>query len=124
MSASDQDKKRVIDLEDIDIPCTDSSDTALGASFTVAIPGSGASSCWTHSYRYEWSVIVMNDWVANHPGNPVRFRASRPNPIAYVAEHENTGDLEDSVTLTYPPWGFHAVSYYDIGILSFKCIIV
>jgi len=51
LSVSDQDKKRVIDLEDIDIPCTDSSDTALGASFTVTIPGSGASSCWTHSYR-------------------------------------------------------------------------
>ena len=110
MTPSDQEKKRVIDLSD-SIPCTDASDVALGAKFTVTIPGSSTPSCWTHSYQYEWSVMVMNDWVVNHPGNPQRHRESKPNPIAHVAEHENTsGNLEESVTLSYPPYGFHQVS--------------
>ena len=55
-----------------------------------------------------------NNWVANHPGNPKFFRESKPNPIADIAEHENTsGNPEDSVVLSFPPWGFHQWNFYN-----------
>lgn len=57
----------VIDIEDTDLECYDPQDNALGASFTVTMTD-GSLSCWTHTYENEWSVFVMNDWVANHPG--------------------------------------------------------
>ena len=107
MTPSEQESKRVVDIKDTSMGCTDTNDAALGASFTVTIPGSSTLSCWTHSYDREWSVFVMNDWAVNHPGNPKFYRESKPNPIADIAEQENTGDLEDSVTLNFPPWGFH-----------------
>lgn len=68
LSAFDQEKKRVIDLS-APIVCEYSQpDLAKEGTFTVTLPGTGASSCWTHSYRYEWSVFVMNDWTLYHPG--------------------------------------------------------
>ena len=101
----------VVDIE-ADMGCDDIDDAALGASFTVTM-SDGSSSCWTHSYYREWSCFVMNDWVSNHPGNPRFFRESKPNPIAHVAEHENTsGDLDASVVLQYPPWGFHTYNFH------------
>jgi hypothetical protein len=57
----------VIDIEDTDLACYDPNDDALGASFTVTL-SDGSLSCWTHTYPYEWSVFVANDWVSNHPG--------------------------------------------------------
>lgn len=57
----------VLDIENIDIGCSDPNDDALGASFTVTM-SDGSLSCWTHSYYREWSCFVMNDWVSNHPG--------------------------------------------------------
>lgn len=110
-TVSEQDKKLVIDLVDTSLGCTDATNDALGASFTVTIPGSDSPSCWTHTYEREWSVYTFNDWVVNHPGNPKRFRQSKPNPIAHVAEHENTGPGEDSVTLSFP--SFHWRNFHD-----------
>lgn len=62
--------KRVVDTTDGDwyelgnsqgnqLFCSDGSNVALGAQFTVTIPGSNNPSCWTHSYADEWSVFVM-----------------------------------------------------------------
>jgi cullin-associated NEDD8-dissociated protein 1 len=104
----DQGTKRVVDLPetpwDVNQRCTDSSNTATGKSFTVTLPGGGLS-CWTHSYPWEWSVLVMNNWVLNHPGNPSKFRASKVNPIAESADRDpNLGNLESSVTISYPSW--------------------
>jgi len=113
MPLGEQESKRVVDLKDTSMSCTDPNDASLGASFTVTIPGSSTLSCWTHSYYREWSVMVMNDWVVNHPGNPKFFRESKPNPIADVAEHENTLDVEDSVTLNFPPMGFHQWNFHN-----------
>ena len=103
---AEQESKRVIDLSTW-LGCTDTHDAALGGSFTVTIPGSGEKSCWEHSYRREWSVFVMNNWAVNHPGNYVKFANSEPNPIARVAEQEDTGNAEDRITLKFPPMSWH-----------------
>ena len=115
--AGDRGAKRVIDLPEtpwnVAQHCTDSNSAATGKSFTVTMPGGGLS-CWTHAYPFEWSVLVMNDWVLNHPGNPKYFSESRVNPIAAPAESEiSVADLESSVTLSYPPWDFHKGNFHD-----------
>jgi cullin-associated NEDD8-dissociated protein 1 len=47
-------------------------------------------------------------------GNPRFFKESKPNPIAYPAEHENTsGNLEESVTLSFPSWTFHQYNFHN-----------
>ncbi|KAL7501904.1 hypothetical protein ACHAXN_000111, partial [Cyclotella atomus] len=103
----------VIDIKETDMNCDDPNDDALGASFTVTL-NNGSLSCWTHTYPHEWSVFVVNDWVSNHPGNAKYFRDSKPNPIAYPAEHENaSGNLEESITLNFPPWRFHQQNWHD-----------
>lgn len=66
---SDPSAAIVIDIEDTSMGCTDNNDDSLGGSFSVTIPG-GSQACFTHSYQYEYSVFVMNDWAVNHPGNP------------------------------------------------------
>eukprot|EP00804_Cyclotella_cryptica_P011127 CCRYP_019061-RA/>CCRYP_019061-RA protein AED:0.09 eAED:0.09 QI:216/1/1/1/0.83/0.69/13/1964/1704 len=111
-SIADQKAARVIDIEDISLNCNDPNDAALGASFNVKLSDNSLT-CWTHSYYREWSCFVMNDWASNHPGNPSFFMASKPNPIADVAEHENTsGNLEESVSLHFPPWTFHEYNFH------------
>lgn len=112
---ADQGTKRVVDLPEtpwnVNQRCTDSSNAATGKSFTVTLPG-GALSCWTHSYPWEWSVLVMNNWVLNHPGNPSKFRASKVNPIAESADRDpNLGNLENSVTISYPSW--HGENFHN-----------
>jgi len=110
---SDPSSAIVIDIEDTSMGCTDNNDDSLGGSFSVTIPG-GSQACFTHSYQYEYSVFVMNDWAANHPGNPSAFRESNPNPIAKVAEHENlSGNVEESVVLNFPTWGFHQWNFHN-----------
>lgn len=113
LSASDQASKRVIDLKEMSLGCTDASNAALGGTFTVTIPSTNTLSCWTHTYEYEWSVFVMNDWAVNHPGNARYFRESRANPIAAVAENKPTANPEDSVTLSFPPWVFHTYNFHN-----------
>lgn len=113
LPAGDRGNKRVIDLATT-LNCSDLNSNAKGKSFTVTIPGTTNLSCWTHSYSWEWSVVVMNDWVVNHPGNPKYHRESKVNPIAEVAEREKVaGNLESSVTLTYPPWDFHQWNFHN-----------
>ncbi|KAL7539351.1 hypothetical protein ACHAXR_009213, partial [Thalassiosira sp. AJA248-18] len=107
---SQRDTVRVLDTP-TSIGCLDSGDDALGASFTVTIPGTLSLSCWTHSYRDEWDVFVFNEWAVIHPGNSKFYINSKPNPIANVAEQQNTGNLEDLVTLSFPPWAFHASNF-------------
>jgi hypothetical protein len=113
LSTSDQASKRVIDLHDMSLGCTDASNAALGGTFTVTIPSTNTLSCWTHTYEKEWSVFVMNDWAVNHPGNVRYFRESKANPIAAVAENKLAANLEDSVTLNYPPWPFHEWNFHN-----------
>lgn len=113
LPAGDRGNKRVIDLA-TPLNCSDPNSNAKGKSFTVTIPGTADLSCWTHSYSWEWSVVVWNDWVVNHPGNPKYHRESKVNPIAEVAESEKVaGNLESSVTLHYPPWGFHQANFHN-----------
>jgi hypothetical protein len=46
-------------------------------------------------------------------GNPSFFLTSKPNPIADVAEHDNSsGNLEESVSLHFPPWDFHKYNFH------------
>lgn len=113
LPAGDRANKRVLDLTD-SMNCVDSSNNARGKSFTVMIPGTTNLTCWTHSYSWEWSVVVMNDWVLNHPGNPKYFLQSKANPIAEFAEREKiVGNLESSVTLSYPSWPFHQSNFHN-----------
>ena len=119
--AGDRQTKRVIDLPAEHVPgqtwntlvrCNDPNNAAKEKSFTVTIPEGGGLSCWSHTYSWEWSVLVMNDWVLNHPGNPFKYHKSLVNPIASVAEKEKiAGNLESSVTLTYPSW--HQERFHD-----------
>lgn len=113
LPAGDRVNKRVLDLT-TSLNCVDTSNNARGKSYTVTIPGTTNLTCWTHSYSWEWSVVVMNDWVLNHPGNPKYFRESKVNPIAEFAEREKVvGNLESSVTLSYPPWVFHQWNFHN-----------
>ena len=42
------------------------------------------------------------------------FRESKPNPIADIAEHENaSGNLEESLVLSFPSWGFHEYNFHN-----------
>lgn len=65
VTSSERSAVRVIDLTDVSLNCYDAFDDSLGASFTITIPGSTTKACFTHSYEYEFSVFVMNDWVVS-----------------------------------------------------------
>ena len=87
LSASDQASKRVVDLEEMSLGCTDASNAALGGTFTVTIPSTNTLSCWTHTYEYEWSVFVMNDWAGK------RILTLHTSTVLYVSIHTNTNVL-------------------------------
>ncbi len=82
---------RVIDLKDTSLNCYDAFDDSLGASFTITIPGSTAKACFTHSYEYEFSVFVMNDWVVSS-GMISSFRSS---------DVVNANNLKSHISIQY-----------------------
>lgn len=107
LDASQQDAKMVIDFYQV-MGCDDgTTNDALGTSYEIALPHSGQTTCWEHVYPEEWSVFVFNKWSVQHPGNSVRFRKSEPNPIAKLAEEQ------ESVFLVYPSWSWHQMNYHN-----------